>query len=141
MRTLTPSAFVLETLGGFLSGSNIQNSNLVANVMREIFTTPADYPTTEPITIGLRPGTIDLAMEHTGHVLSELYHGEADLANGHETLPVIGDILKKFILPLAMQSVTQAQIHLNVTLSDVLIQHLIYFGHWYRMDHYPVVLH
>lgn len=141
MRTLTPSAFVLESLGGFLSGSNIQNSNLIANAMREIFTTPADYPTTEPISIGLRPGTVDLAMEHTGHVLRELHNGETDLINGQETLPIIGDVLKKFIIPLAMQPVTQAQVHLNVTLSDALIQHLIYFGHWYRMDHYPVELH
>lgn len=141
MRTLTASAFVLETLGGFLSGANIENSNLVANVMRHIFKSPADHPTNERVQLGISPMTIDLAMEHTGHVLRELQNAEADLVNGQDPVAIVADIVKKFIMPLVMQESSTAQIRLNTVMCDVLIQHVLYFGYWYRYDHYPVELH
>lgn len=141
MRTLTASAFVLESLGGFLSGSNITNSSLLANAMRHIFQTPADCPTDEKIQLGIVRQTIDLSMEHTGHVLRELQNAEVDLINGQDSVVIVADILNKFIMPIVTKESSTAQIRLNTTLCDVLIQHVLYFGYWYRYDHYTNELH
>lgn len=142
MRTLTPSAFVLECLGGMVSGRNLKpNSNLIAHVMRKIFTAPSATPNDEYVVVGVPFYNLDYGIDATGIAVEELFNGEADLVNGQNAEAIIGDILQMYLLPIARPGVSQAQIRLNTAFCDTLISHLIYFGYWYRMDHYSNDLH
>lgn len=141
MRTLTASAFVLEALGGLLHVDCIADNNLLANVMREIFTSPNDNDLNEPVRIGVESQYIDLGRDITRHSIGELVRGEADLVSGQEIHVIIADLFHVFIMPLVQQEPTTAQIRLNTKLCDVLVNHLTYFGYWYRLGHYPVTVH